>query len=147
LLDSLHPGAAGIVRTEQEIAIAVQKVDRNTAIGEASQGSGDPELEFAGGIVTDPALEQITENVERPGVRGAVNQELLELLGDVGTIGIEMDIGDEQPGVGLRLQGISTRWITTGSTGTSVIGPLLEVSTERISSTTSMPSVTRPNTA
>jgi hypothetical protein len=36
LLDSLHPGAAGIVRTEQEIAIAVQKVDRNTAIGEAS---------------------------------------------------------------------------------------------------------------
>lgn len=147
LLDPLHARASGIVRAEQEVTISVQKIQRDAPVSEASKGVGDPKLERTGGVIADPALEQIAEDVERPGGRGVVNQKLFELFRDVGSIGAEVDVGDEQRDVVLRLQGISTRSIVTVSTGTSAIGPRLAVSTLRISSTTSMPSVTRPNTA
>lgn len=129
LLDSLHSGATGIVRAEQEIAIAMQKIQRDAPIGEVSKRVRDAVFEPACGIIANPALEQIAKDVECPGGRGAVDQELLELFGDVGSIGIEMDIGNEQRDVALRFQGISTRSITTASTGTSAIGPRLAVST------------------
>ena len=143
----LHAGAPGVVLAQKKITIAVQEVQRDAPIREPAQTCSNPLLEFACSVITDPALEQVSEDIQCPGGRGALGQELFELFGDVGPIGAEVNIGDEQRDVALVLQRISTRSITTGSTGTSAIGPRLSVATWRISSTTSMPSVTRPNTA
>src|SRR5439155_18149045 len=59
--------AGGLLETlaQQEVAIAVRKVDRNAAIGERANRRGNCLCERIGElIVAEPPIEEITENVD-----------------------------------------------------------------------------------
>ena len=83
-------------RTQQEVAIAVQREAGDSRGSDGTQRLAD--LLVAGSlvVVADPGLEQITEDVER--LRGARVglEELEELIGRLRRARIEMHVRDEQ---------------------------------------------------
>lgn len=150
LIQHVHPAACAEILAEQKVAVAVQERQIGTVSGKLAQAVGDVELEAPGGIITDPGFEQITQDVDGLGFARRTGQEAPEPVADVGTLRTQMEVRYEQR---LRAlldawpQRISTDSMTTGSTGKSWCGPRASVGTKRISSTTSIPSVTRPKTA
>lgn len=142
----VHARPAAVVVAEQEIAIAADEVDRGAGVGEAFEVFGDFKAQSPGRIVADPGLEQITENIQGARVGGRPGQKIPEQPDGFGPSGVQVKVGDQVDGCSGN-QGNSTRSRMTGSTGTSWCIPFVVVSTDLISSTTCMPSTTRPKTA
>jgi hypothetical protein len=125
---------------------------RHSVGGQRSQGIQCLGLSRIRNVVTDPRFEQIAQDVQRVGVTRLAGEEVDELAGDVGPCRIDVQIRDEEDGQRRPQEaGGGTRSIfriTTGFSGAfSLNGPLAPVGTVAISSTTSMPWTTLPNTA
>lgn len=142
--EQAHAGLLAKALADQEVTVAMDQVARHSTLSERAQRADDPALVRIGVVVADPGLEQVAEDVKRLRAAGFMRQEIEKLRGDVGPLPVEMQIGNEQRGHLIRV----TLRMTTGFKGASLSnGPTWPVATAPMSSTTSMPSTTRPNTA
>ena len=83
----------------QEVAVAVHHENRRAVLGQLAQPADDgTELLLLDGLVADPVLEQVAEDVER--VRGtrAAAEKIEEQPSNGGAGAAEMQVGNEQRG-------------------------------------------------
>ena len=158
----------------EKVAVAGHEEDRGAGVGELTDRRGDAGVE--GGlevVVAGPVFEQVAEDEEAGRLARRALEEGEEGCDVGGLVLGQVEVGNEQcrkrraggfrhrgggparPGRGgSRLRRVarghdqttSARSMTTSSLGTSWWKPLEPVLTLRIASTTSMPSVTLPNT-
>ena len=159
LFEHFHAAQPAVVGSQKEVAVAVQECQSGAAARQSAKAVGDVELELPDPIVAYPGFEQVPQDIDCLGLSRRTGQEGPEPVGNVGARRTQVQVRNEKGfSAGIdrtsrpeilasRAQRISTRSMTTGSTGTSWCGPRASVGTKRISSTTSMPSMTRPNTA
>jgi hypothetical protein len=115
----MHAGALAVVLAEQEIAVAAQEIHPRAGIGKGAQPSRHAVLVPAGGVVAQPRLEQVAEDIQRVRAGRALSEKLLELRVDIGAARTQVQVRNEQRLPRCRRnQRISTSSITTGSTGT-----------------------------
>lgn len=81
---------------DQKVAIAMEQVAGHTACRQRPQGGDDESLVGIGVVIADPGLEQIAQDVQCTRATGLLAQKAQELRGDVGSLGIQMQVGDEQ---------------------------------------------------
>ena len=99
-------------------------------------------------IVTDPDLEQITENEQALGLHGIALDEAYEFFDGCRALDVEVKVGDKKDGQADYSVMRSTRSMTIGVTGTlRSNGPAPVVGLSPMLSTTSIPSSTVPKTA
>ena len=65
-------------------------------VGQRLQLAGDERAGLGRIVVADPGLEQVAEDVQRIGAAGFAADELAEQFGDLRTLGVEVEVGDEQ---------------------------------------------------
>jgi len=82
--------------TQQEVAVAADHVAGRFAVGVLAQRGADGIAHGLVVVVTDPALEQVAEDVQRIGFVRLAAQELQELRHRPGGAGIKMQVRDEQ---------------------------------------------------
>ena len=128
-LKQLHTGAPAVVLTQHEIPIAVNEGQLNARTRELIQCVCDTIVKMGDSIVTQPDFEQIAEDKQSLGLSGRARQEGEKLFGNIGPTRFQMQVGNKQTMWKVWTQGISTRSITTFSTGTSPCGPRLAVAT------------------
>ena len=75
-----HARAARVGVAEQEVAVAVHVEHGNAGSMKFGERVGDGVFQFARGIVADPRLEEVAEDVQRIGLAGFLAQEGEELL-------------------------------------------------------------------
>ena len=95
--------APGEVVADQEIAIAVLEEHRHARVGQAAQLAGDEGTDLGRVVVADPGLEQVAEDVQGIGAARLAVDEVAEQAGDLRTLGIEVEVGDEEGGHGAEL--------------------------------------------
>lgn len=152
------------VHVDQEVTIASLKPDPKALAGEPRQGRGEFIRGLVGSVIADPGVKQIAQEKQvRNALRGhgerreKLAQCLRIMRAQVHVRGKERGRWVAQADDWLQantagltyLAGLTSviDSITTGSTGTSPIGPTLRVLTPLMALTTSMPLTTLPKTA
>ncbi|MNN73813.1 hypothetical protein D3C81_1899650 [compost metagenome] len=120
----------------------MHQVDLRAAVAQGAQGLADRGLERRHGVVADPGLEKVTEDVQRLGVPCTTVEQIKKRPGNVRAFFLQVQIRDQQ-----YHSTISAFSMITSSVGTSWWPALEPVETPLILSTTSVPAVTLPNTA
>src|SRR6185503_11568987 len=133
---------------QQEVAVTVHERARDARAGELSECGDDRLQARIVVVVADPRLEQVAQDVQvARGARGPFH-ELDEPARRLRVPRSQVQVGDEERGHFPADSMSSMRSMTIGSTGTLALkGPPPPVGRWPMSSTTSMPSTTLPNTA
>ncbi len=87
--------AAGLVAealAEHEVAVAVHQIDSDAALAQRTQGAGNRLLERRHGVVANPDLEEVTENVQGFGLGSARREKMQERPGDIRAFLFQMQI-------------------------------------------------------
>jgi len=154
---ALGPGKVGRAAAQQEVAVAAHERNAHTAAREPCKALTQRSRHLIRLIVAHPGLEDIPQQKQMGDGRGLRVQDLEKLRGGVRVVIAQVHVGgekgrlartDTQPRCTIHLPPTTViDSITTGSAGTSAIGPMRVVFTPLMALTTSMPLITFPNTA
>ena len=121
-----HAGLGREGLADQEVAIAVHEEDRGAALGDALERSAHAVGEVVAIVIADPDLEDVTQQEQTLDGRLAgcqACQIVEEALGDLGRVGLQVQVGDEEGG-GSRVHGRGPRrWaVSRASQGRTAVG-------------------------
>ncbi len=91
----LQQRAAGLFTeglAEQEVAIAVHQKNGRAAVAQLAQGLADGTLEGRHGIVANPRLEEVAQNVQRTRRAGASGEQTQKRPGNVRALLFQMQV-------------------------------------------------------
>ncbi|MCY1178052.1 hypothetical protein D9M73_183870 [compost metagenome] len=91
----LEQGAAGLFAerlAQHEVAIAVHQKNRRAAVAQLAQGLADGTLERRHGIVANPRLEKVAQNVESTRRAGASGEQIQKRPGNVRALLFQMQV-------------------------------------------------------
>ena len=91
-----EPGATCVVFAQQEITVSVDEEARFASIPHGLHAFDEAAACLVFGVVADPGLKKIAEDVERVGVDSLLEDEPVERIEDVRSRDVEMQVGDEE---------------------------------------------------
>ena len=83
----------GKVRTDHEVAIAMHEIDGNFFPRQLAKSLLGPCVMFIRVVVTNPTFKKIAENIKGIRIDRFGFQKAQELIGDVGPVGLKMEVG------------------------------------------------------